>query len=252
MRKIRKIFGKNNHSGNSKHSSEDDGLDETASPVMSGAGGVAVSGCNSSTSSGKNLHHTSPGSLKAGSAQVAVLTPEPPSPAEPSVDLEPLLIELKERRDEATRLQEEVDSLKTQLQSECTLLHQSLQEERFRFERVEEQMNDLIELHQNEIENMKQGIADMEEKIQYQSEERLRDVYEMLDSCQTRISRMEHQQHQHLQQLVNLDSLENSNARALVLKLINVLLTILQVILLLVATVAGILTPFLHTRLVIG
>lgn len=49
-------------------------------------------------------------------------------------------------------------------------------------------MNDLIELHQNEIENLKQGIADMEEKIQYQSEERLRDVYEMLDSCQTRVS----------------------------------------------------------------
>lgn len=111
-------------------------------------------------------------------------------------------------------------------------------------------MNDLIELHQNEIENLKQGIADMEEKIQYQSEERLRDVYEMLDSCQTRVSRIEHQQHQHLQQLVNLDSLENSNARALVLKLINVLLTILQVILLLVATVASILTPFLHTRYV--
>ena len=59
---------------------------------------------------------------------------------------------------------------------------------------------------------------------------------------------MEHQQHQHLQQLVNLDSLENSNARALVLKLINVLLTILQVVLLLVATIANILAPFLHTR----
>ena len=56
-------------------------------------------------------------------------------------------------------------------------------------QRIEEQMNDLIELHQNEIENLKQGISDMEEKIQYQSEERLRDVYEMLDSCQTRVSR---------------------------------------------------------------
>lgn len=49
-------------------------------------------------------------------------------------------------------------------------------------------MNDLIELHQNEIENLKQGIADMEEKVQYQSEERLRDVHEMLESCQTRVS----------------------------------------------------------------
>lgn len=61
------------------------------------------------------------------------------------------------------------------------------------------------------------------------------------------MSRMEHQQHQHLQQY-NLDPLDNSNARALVLKLINVLLTVLQVILLLVATVASILAPILQTR----
>lgn len=48
-------------------------------------------------------------------------------------------------------------------------------------------MNDLIELHQNEIENLKQGIADMEEKVQYQSEERLRDVHDVLENCQTRV-----------------------------------------------------------------
>lgn len=49
-------------------------------------------------------------------------------------------------------------------------------------------MNDLIELHQNEIENLKQGLVDMEEKVQYQSEERLRDVHEVLENCQTRVS----------------------------------------------------------------
>lgn len=48
-------------------------------------------------------------------------------------------------------------------------------------------MNDLIELHQNEIENLKQGLVDMEEKVQYQSEERLRDVHEVLENCQTRV-----------------------------------------------------------------
>lgn len=49
-------------------------------------------------------------------------------------------------------------------------------------------MNDLIELHQHEIENLKQGIVDMEEKVQYQSEERLRDIYELLEVYQTRVS----------------------------------------------------------------
>lgn len=62
-----------------------------------------------------------------------------------------------------------------------------LESERYRAERLEEQINDLTELHQNEIENLKQTIADMEEKVQYQSDERLRDVNEVLENCQTRV-----------------------------------------------------------------
>ncbi|KAJ8894479.1 hypothetical protein PR048_007133 [Dryococelus australis] len=58
---------------------------------------------------------------------------------------------------------------------------------------------------------------------------------------------MEHQQQQH-QQYVTLEGIDNSNARALVVKLINVVLTVLQVVLLLVATAAGIVMPFLRTR----
>jgi hypothetical protein len=41
---------------------------------------------------------------------------------------------------------------------------------------------------QTEIENLKQAMADMEEKVQYQSDERLRDVNEVLENCQTRVS----------------------------------------------------------------
>jgi hypothetical protein len=60
--------------------------------------------------------------------------------------------------------------------------------DRYRAERLEEQINDLTELHQNEIENLKQTMADMEEKVQYQSDERLRDVNDVLENCQTRVS----------------------------------------------------------------
>jgi uncharacterized membrane protein len=48
-------------------------------------------------------------------------------------------------------------------------------------------VNDLTELHQNVVENLKQTITDMEEKVQYQSEERLRDIHEMLECCQTKV-----------------------------------------------------------------
>ncbi|XP_046813513.1 transmembrane and coiled-coil domains protein 1-like isoform X3 [Vespa crabro] len=154
--------------------------------------------------------------------------------------------ELQEHRDSFERMREKLDGLKA-LQQEVAYLSHGLQEERFRCDRLEEQINDLTELHQNEVENLKQTITDMEEKVQYQSEDRLRDIHEMLESCQTKICKMEHQQQQH-QQYVTLEGLDNSNARALVVKLINVVLTVLQVILLLVATGAGIMMPFLRTR----
>lgn len=100
------------------------------------------------------------------------------------LELEPFVQDLKE---ECHRLSEEAETLKSQMRQDYAFFSQALQEERYRYERLEEQMNDLIELHQNEIENLKQGIADMEEKVQYQSEERLRDVHELLESCQTRV-----------------------------------------------------------------
>ncbi|XP_030760752.1 transmembrane and coiled-coil domains protein 2 isoform X2 [Sitophilus oryzae] len=153
---------------------------------------------------------------------------------------------LKILQDQIDPLKENAESAKL-LQAEVQYLHSALQDERFKAERLEEQINDLTELHQNEVENLKQAMADMEEKVQYQSEERLRDIHEMLEQCQTKIQKMEHQALQQ-QQYVMLEGLDNSNARALVVKLINVLLTVLQVVLLLVATCAGIIMPFLRTR----
>ncbi|OTF77699.1 transmembrane and coiled-coil domain family 1-like protein, partial [Euroglyphus maynei] len=218
------------HSHSTKCTSDDD--DDDSSSITSESGQLGV--MNSHTNSAH--YSSSPLRMKPCKRYYTV------------ADIDQLRNRIDERTQDCLRFGEEIDTLKNQFQSECLLFNQTLQDEKYRVERLEEQLNDLTELHQKEIENLKQTISDLEEKIQYQTDERHRDVHEMLESFQTRISRMEHQQHQHLQQLVNLDSLDNSNARALVLKLINVLLTVLQVILLLVATVANILAPFLQTR----
>lgn len=77
-------------------------------------------GCNSSTS-GRSAHQRTS-------------SPDPAAANNNLLDLEPLVTQLKEQRDESTRLQEELHALKTQHQSDCNLLHQSLQEERYRFE----------------------------------------------------------------------------------------------------------------------
>ncbi|XP_045124118.1 transmembrane and coiled-coil domains protein 1-like isoform X2 [Portunus trituberculatus] len=164
------------------------------------------------------------------------------------MSVEQLLMELRESREEIARLREEIDSTKLALAAELNGMREGLAEERFRCERLEEQVNDLTELHQNEMGNLVTNMTDMEEKVQYQSEERIRDLHEIVENCHTRISRMEHQQAQQQQQYLTLEGLENSNARAVFVKLINVLLTVLQVLLLVVATVANILTPLLQTR----
>lgn len=164
--------------------------------------------------------------------------------ADQDINVKMILTELQSRREECDKLKEKLERLEV-AQKEVSDIVLALESERYRSERLEEQINDLTELHQNEIENLKQTMADMEEKVQYQSDERLRDINEMLDACQTRISKMEHLSQQ---QYVPIEGIDNSNARALVVKLINVVLTVLQVVLLLVATAAGIIMPFLKTR----
>merc|ERR1719147_329426 len=154
--------------------------------------------------------------------------------------------EIHDRREESDRLTSELEHLRQHFKQELEYLGSQLREESIRCERLEEQINDLTELHQNEMELVRGGIQDMEEKVQYQSEERLRDIQDQLASLETKISRMEHQAAQH-QQYVTLEVIENSNARALVVKGVNVLLTLLQVVLLILATAAQILKPFLRT-----
>ncbi|CAG0893618.1 unnamed protein product [Darwinula stevensoni] len=166
---------------------------------------------------------------------------------ESTLSLDAFCQELQERREENERLRDELDNYKKQVLSDLGMLSNCIQEERFRVERLEEQINDLTDLHQSEVEALKQAITDTEEKVSYQSEERLRDISEMVESLATRMTRLEHQYSQH-QQLVTLDAIENSNARALIVKLVNVLLTVLQLLLLLVATGAGIIMPFMKTR----
>ena len=54
------------------------------------------------------------------------------------------------------------------------------------------------------------------------------------------------QQQQH--QLISMEGIENTNFRALLTKLINVLLALLAVILVIVSTAAGVVAPFLNSR----
>jgi len=156
-----------------------------------------------------------------------------------------IIQELTLHKEEVDRLREEMEDLRQQCKADVETLTYKLYEERESYARLEEQINDLTELHQHEIENIKSGITDMEEKVQYQSEERLLDIKEHLQGLETKVTSMEHQQVQ--QQYLNIEGLDGSDARAIMMKLINAIITFVHVILFLIGTFMNLAKPFLRT-----
>lgn len=154
--------------------------------------------------------------------------------------------ELNLQKEEVDRLREEIYEYRQQCKLELEHLHDQLREERERFERLEEQMNDLTELHQHEIENINSGVKDMEEKVQYQSEERLLDIKEHLQGLETKLNSLEHQQAQ--QQYINIEGLDSSDARAIFMKLLTAVITVIHVGLFFVGTFLSFAKPFFRTK----
>ncbi|XP_050395116.1 transmembrane and coiled-coil domains protein 1 isoform X2 [Patella vulgata] len=168
--------------------------------------------------------------------------------------IEPILHDISDVREEGKKIQdtiqriiEDFEAYRNSAQADISMLRHLLDEEKYKIERMEDQMNDLTELHQNEITNLKQDITSMEEKIEYRLEERTSDLSDLVDNCQTRIQRMEQQQQQ--QQILSMEMVENVTFRTILTKLINVVLALVAVILVFVSTAANLLSPFLTTRL---
>ncbi|XP_070265663.1 transmembrane and coiled-coil domain protein 3 isoform X1 [Myotis yumanensis] len=154
-----------------------------------------------------------------------------------------ILEELREIKDTQAQLAEDIEALKVQFKREYGFISQTLQEERYRYERLEDQLHDLTDLHQHETADLKQELASIEEKVAYQAYERSRDIQEALESCQTRISKLElHQQEQQAQQT------DTANARVLLGKCINVVLAFMTVILVCVSTIAKFVSPMMKSR----
>ncbi|KAF4093464.1 hypothetical protein AMELA_G00002440 [Ameiurus melas] len=165
-----------------------------------------------------------------------------------SASWDALLEGLQEIKASQVQMEDAMEDMKTQLQSDYSYMTQCLQEERYRYERLEEQLNDLSELHQNELSNLKQELASMEEKVAYQSYERARDIQEAVESCLTRVSKLEWGGGG----LCARKNAERVNARkgwrSLARKLISVLLALMAVLLVFVSTVANFITPLMKTR----
>ncbi|KAI4883553.1 hypothetical protein NFI96_005147 [Prochilodus magdalenae] len=197
----------------------------------------------SATMVGQTKYHSDDECSTGSSASADSNGNHPAAPQDTST-VSMVLEELRQIRQSQDRLAEEMESLKADLKGGDTFLAQTLEEERYRVERLEEQLNDLVELHQHEMTNLKQDLASIEEKVAYQANERARDLQEALESCQTRLAKLEVQQQQ--QQAVQVEA---EAGRMLLGKGISVLLAIATLLLVCVSTAARFISPVLRSRL---
>jgi len=168
---------------------------------------------------------------------------------------------LKEMQGELQAIREShensVELIKTEtskLQDEMSKIQQHLEEQlreaQYRYERLEEQMNDNTELHRNELLNLKQDLAQFAvkeelERVEYRSRERSDELNEQLEACDNRVQRMEKQAHD--AQMLSLEGLEATSLSSLP-KLINIVLQLLGLVIVILNTACSVVMPFLRTR----
>ncbi|XP_053147187.1 testis-specific protein TEX28 [Hemicordylus capensis] len=159
--------------------------------------------------------------------------------------LQELKVQLLKLREDHKTLENEWHKLEEAWKADKKQMMELLQEEKRRHYHLEVQVNDVIQINLSEITNLKHDLACTEEKMVYQSYERSRDIWEVLESYQTRLSKLESQQQAQQQEAIELPQ---ASVYKLYGQLMNLLLTIATIVLVCISTISTFVLPFLHTR----
>ncbi|CDW53435.1 Tmemb cc2 domain containing protein [Trichuris trichiura] len=152
--------------------------------------------------------------------------------------------EVGQLRSDHCVLSENVSSIRNQMLQEYSYFHGALHEEKCRYQRLEDQLNDTIELHQAEVLNLKQEIETMEGRLRYQFRDQLQDLQDVIARSQDKNESIE-KAVKDLQQAVGLENLSNVDAGGQALR---ALLLFLQIIIFLLFAMWQVVSPCFRTR----
>ncbi|KRX61338.1 Bardet-Biedl syndrome 2 -like protein [Trichinella sp. T9] len=159
-------------------------------------------------------------------------------------DLDPFFEEVRALQNAVTSLSREIDRLKAQIQQEYNFFHGALHEEKYRYQHLEDLMNDMVELHQAEISNLKEEVQMIEGRLQYQFRDQIQDIQDLIGQMQAKVEFLE-KSTKELQQAVGLENLSDSSAGG---QAIRALLLFLQILIMLLVTLWNIVVPFIKSR----
>ncbi|XP_077745551.1 testis-specific protein TEX28 isoform X2 [Canis aureus] len=154
--------------------------------------------------------------------------------------------DLKEVRDVHLNLQVSYQSLKDRHLMDLQVSLEALQEEKCRQALMEEQVNEHLQGHLDEIYCLKQTLACMEEKMAFLSYERAKEIWEVMETFKNRIAKLET-----LQQVTQLEVTHRFRIRPqeFMFRLMSLLLTLATILLVFISTVCSCPLPLLNSRL---
>ncbi|CAH6779881.1 testis-specific protein TEX28 [Phodopus roborovskii] len=161
-----------------------------------------------------------------------------------------LLQKMKEELTEAKTvhvgLQVSHQSLKESHVTNVREILESLQEKKARQSLMEEQANDHLQRYLDEICHLKQHLACTEEKMAYLSYERAKEIWDVMETFKSRITKLET-----LQQATQLEMMASLRTRPkdFLFRFVSLLLTLTTVLLVLVSTLCSCPLPLLNSRL---
>jgi len=132
---------------------------------------------------------------------------------------------------------EEFKSFQQSVRDDISDVINTLQQERFRCERLESHVNNLVGFQESGLNGLREELNCMQAKFDYHLNERTRQMQEAVGSCQVRISEVERQQQRTGEGRIETN--ENEIWSNLVGKLMNVVMAILALLLLLATSVVN-------------
>ncbi|GMT05049.1 hypothetical protein PENTCL1PPCAC_27223, partial [Pristionchus entomophagus] len=154
-----------------------------------------------------------------------------------------MFAEMKQLRQHNVTIVEHMDKLQDKVQHELARQDKLLAEERFKYQRLEDTLNEFIELHQAEAGQLKHELQVIASRIDYQYNDRFKKVEENLESTQNHMFRVENSLR---------SSLEVKEGgpwfNALLLSGATILVELLKIGLYLTAVVLDFFRPFTGTR----
>ncbi|CAI4232644.1 unnamed protein product [Auanema sp. JU1783] len=143
------------------------------------------------------------------------------------------------------KIEDMLEQITSVYKNEVADITRALDEERFKNKKLEDLVNETIELHQAEFLSLKQEQKNMASRLDYQYNDRFRQVEESAENVQNQICRLENSMKQAID--VRLGG-GTDWGNAVLLPVVNILVDLLRLSLYLLATVLDVIRPFTGSR----